>query len=317
VVDHNDKTIGWEGCFIVPPGCRDQIEIHAETKEGPATTGISEIRLPVVKDDSSDDDSRDYYVDSRDYDVVNGTSKSGDGTGKNPYKIDEPPPPTPTIDDSPPAVDDSPPVDNCLEDKWEAAGKLDQLWCQRKEVYLESVKAFPRQKCVEGETITVDISASIKFTGPRLDFGSYLALDGGDALHGQCALNILDLDSTDDYKVTDGCACSSETVVGSVQSNDVLPSGVDPNDDCGDVVIPDGGSASIATDLLIQTDMTCMDTNNDKFMDFAICFTWRHAATDGICDPTGPFPGENKGCWCERYNVKEITVEKPAVTACE
>jgi hypothetical protein len=72
---------------------------------------------------------------------------------------------------------------------------------------------------------------------------------------------------------------------------------------------------------LVDAEIKCGDDNGNEMLDFSVCFSWRTHGTDGYCtmsryDPdtegelADMYPGTPSKCFCARYDVPTITVEK-------
>lgn len=205
----------------------------------------------------------------------------------------------------------------CMDNSYtEAHNVSDQLVCTTNEVYLEKVDSIVAKTCEAGQVITVDVDGSIRFTSARYDLGWYVATDGGDALDGSCAVNGLQKQAS--YSVVE--RPGSTKVVGSVNWGKDAKGTLDA---CGDISTTTAGAGgNIDTPVMVSLSVVCEDENKDGKMDVAICFTWRTSGTDDICtiDRNDPltkgsladlYPGEVKGCYCERYNLPNITVVPP------
>lgn len=92
------------------------------------------------------------------------------------------------------------PSSKCLQNNFGLAGNKGDVICSSKEVYLDFVTSETRT-CIQGETITVSINASVYFQSSRYDVGWYVATDGGDSLDGTCAVN--GLQKGNQYSVVD------------------------------------------------------------------------------------------------------------------
>jgi hypothetical protein len=237
--------------------------------------------LPVTDDDESR--------------VIVATTRS---TDKDPY--------VPT----PPGVNGT--VTECMLPHWRDSGKKSPLVCTAKEVYLDNVRNKNRTRCIEGKTIKVDISADVMFNTDRYDPAFFVALDGGNAMTGKCLLK--GFEANQNYMVVD--QKQDTKTVGAVVFGQDFRGG---NDKCGDVIINGGGGAKIRTSI-VNTEVQCVDRDNDGSLDVAVCFSWRVPGTDGLCtltrdDPltqgslADVFPGTPSKCFCFVYNVDDITVD--------
>lgn len=211
---------------------------------------------------------------------------------------------------TPPGVNGT--ITQCMLPHWKDAGKKSPLTCRAKEVYLDNIRNKNRTRCVEGTKVKVEISADVVFNAARYDPAFFVATDGGDAMTGTCLLK--GFEKGQRYSVVD--KDSNTTVVGSVVFDKDFRGG---NDKCGDVMFNGGGGGKIRTGI-VNTEIQCVDRDNDGSLDFAICFSWRVAGTDGACtltrdDPltqgalADVFPGTPAKCFCFIYNVDDITVD--------
>lgn len=190
---------------------------------------------------------------------------------------------------------------SCMEDVYQEETRTDtSLVCRAKEVTVDDVSSPVAKTCKKGETVIVDIMASVRMESQRFDFGWYIATDGGDALTGTCAVKSLEEPSKYDI-VPSG----SVSWTGDVKGADV----------CGDVI---GGNALTIENAYLAKDLeiVCEDANNDGYLDFAICFSWRDAITDDVCDPQALFPGSVTACDCATYDVAKITVVDNTHSTC-
>jgi len=185
-----------------------------------------------------------------------------------------------------------------MEDVYNDATKTNAtLVCRAKEVSLTSVTSGNNSMCVLGTKIKVDLVGTIEMASARYDLGWYIGTDGGDALTGQCAINSLSDANT--YNISGGSL--SWTQDAKFRS-----------DVCGDVFSPSASNDKIAihgASLGKQIELVCEDVDSDGYMDFSICFSWRTATTDSVCDPSGIYPESTTACDCATYAVTSITVE--------
>lgn len=199
---------------------------------------------------------------------------------------------------------EAPPTNStkCIQDNWKAANKTDDLVCASKEVYIDptSVTSDKPLTCTLGETVAITIDASIQIAGPRNDVGWYVATDGGDALTGQCVVNGFQ-DNGAAYDIVNANSQSAGFVKWTKTD------GAD-GDKCGDVFIVNDGSAKVAIPIMVNVTVPCIDENDDGALDFAVCFTWKTDATNGMCNFSTNIPGTNCGCFCTRIDVPNAEV---------
>jgi hypothetical protein len=214
--------------------------------------------------------------------------------------------PVPTASQTTPTDPQSPDF-NCMEDNWfKAKGKNGGgLVCAAKEVTLVDIQT-ERSVCREGEMFPIDFNATVKFNTARYDAGWYVALDGGDAMTGTCKMKYLKDNGEDPKVIFD--APDSDIAVGQIRwDNDFKGK----NDVCGDVFMNSGGGGVLQhMNIAKEVRMMCTDKNDNGNMDFGICFSWRQPGRDDTCDPEMLYPGSPSKCFCTRYEIPQITVEK-------
>jgi hypothetical protein len=195
-------------------------------------------------------------------------------------------------------------LDGCLQDKWADAGiSAEPLICTAEDAFLETVASDVPQGCVVGDLVSITIDASIMVGSSVYDLGWYIATDGGDALEGTCVKN--GLQQRNAYSVLDQ---TSTATAGAVVWDD--------GDECGDVVGVGSGGAHIAIPFAVELTVPCTDENEDGVLDFAVCFTWRTEETNGSCSFVQNIPATpTGGCFCTRYDVSNIAVNKVAADA--
>lgn len=184
------------------------------------------------------------------------------------------------------------------------------LVCDAKEVTLSHIENAKRFQCTEGEMVQVNITASVNFNTERFDVGWYVAVDGGNALNGYCALKpLLKEDLGDNSKLLD--SPRSNTVVGEVKwMPDGQGSYSGSGDLCGDIVMNVGGKGTLDFATIYSGELPCTDTNHDSNMDFGICFSWRQPGHDTFCNKDYLYPGLPYKCFCTRYEINEISVKE-------
>jgi hypothetical protein len=213
---------------------------------------------------------------------------------------------------APPTGNETDIITECMTPHWVDGGGLQDLICRADDITVKTITSN-RANCKAGDNVTVSASASLLFKSALYDPAWFVAVDGGDAKLGTCALKGLVAGNT--YAVTD--PSGSKDVVGSVVWNS---DNIGGNDKCGDVVIP-GGSAIVTGPFLVNVVMKCEDTNDDGNLDFAVCFSWRAKNDDNFCtltktdiDTKGAladvFPANPIKCRCVRVEVPTISVEK-------
>jgi len=196
---------------------------------------------------------------------------------------------------------------NCMEDNWFTAKgrKGGGLVCAAKEVTLVDIQT-DRKTCQEGEMVPIDLNATVKFNTARYDAGWYIALDGGDAMTGTCKMKCLQEHSKDPTVIMD--APGSDIAVGKIRWDSDFRK---PNDECGDVIMTNGGGGVLEhMGIANEVKMMCTDKNDNGNMDFGICFSWRQPGGDDKCDPNMLYPGTPSKCFCTRYEIPQVTVEK-------
>lgn len=81
-------------------------------------------------------------------------------------------------------------------------------------------------------------------------------------------------------------------------------------DECGDVYLTGEGEGLIDTPITVEVALACEDQNDDGFLDFAICFTWRKEGADECTFATNLPEDVTDGCYCTRYDVPNVEVMK-------
>jgi hypothetical protein len=199
----------------------------------------------------------------------------------------------------------------CIEDKWKTNHTKD-LMCTTKHVYLESIKSTTPVTCKAGETVTVTVDSNILIEGERSDLGWYVAVDGGDALTGTCAVNGLHQSSSYSYVITNANGMDDKSSVVPVWAKNQGGDG----DQCGDVKM-DYDIGRLNTPVLINVQLPCTDNNEDGKLDASICFTWRGARTNrDECTIGNNVPGTDCACYCSRYDINNTVVKPPEETLC-
>ena len=200
-----------------------------------------------------------------------------------------------------------------MEDNWFRYRNGGGLVCTAKEVHLSHIEAPERITCNEGETVTIDLKASVHFNTGRYDVGWYVGMYGGDALNGECYIQpLLEHDAE---------LAAPKNVIANPRSNEVVghvtwdDDAKGDNDWCGDVHMTAGGGGvldfvSIGKGMQLE----CVDKSDNGYMDFGICFSWRQPGGDAECIPDQLFPGAPSKCFCTRYDIEQITVRKSTQT---
>jgi hypothetical protein len=190
------------------------------------------------------------------------------------------------------------PNTTCIEDHWQSAGSNCTLLCANKQVSLSEVMSTKELKCKLVEKTKVSVNGNVLIDGDRNDLGWYIASDGGDAMSGTCTVH--GLESLHKYSFTK--ATNSTKSPGRV----VWWKKDDADDDqCGDI-------AGTTTPLVVDTEITCADENEDGIVDVAICFTWRSDANNkGECNISDNIPGTASSCYYTRYDIRNVIVGPP------
>jgi hypothetical protein len=181
----------------------------------------------------------------------------------------------------------------------EATGKNESLICRAREVTLSPIQTTEAKSCKIGEKIKLTLISTIYIESCRHDFGWYIASDGGNALTGKCVIN--SLVKSNKYNITAPGYMSWEM--------DHIA-----NDTCGDVFYPVNATEYETHTIVLnevtlakEIEVTCTDVNDDGFLDVSMCFTWRDANHDTVCDPMALYPAYVGHCDCERFNVVNVT----------
>ncbi|MGH9891521.1 MAG: hypothetical protein ACREA0_05965, partial [bacterium] len=145
----------------------------------------------------------------------------------------------------------------------------------------------------------------------RYDFGAYIALDGGNALTGNCHRDFLTPIET---------ASNPPNVTGGPFHN--LEDGLNPNtegsdpggDLCGDARAED----SITVKNLDSFTVTCTDPDNDGDLELNTCVSWdnqvsRNTTQSPTCkDVTDVIPGTPAKCDCNPLVIEGVRVQQSA-----
>jgi len=181
----------------------------------------------------------------------------------------------------------------------EETGKNESLICRAKEVNVALVRTNETKSCKIGEKIKLTLISTVTVESCRHDFGWYIATDGGNALTGKCAIN--SLAKSNKYNITAPGYVTWE--------KDHIA-----NDTCGDLFYPVSNTSTVSSPIILneltlaeELEITCEDVNDDGFLDFSMCFTWRDADHDTVCDPMALYPAYAGHCDCERFNVVNVT----------
>ena len=186
----------------------------------------------------------------------------------------------------------------------------DIVQCRKPDMLVTKVASKEAFTCTEGEMVEgLTLSASLTFNLGRYDFGWLVALDGGDALTGNCTTStFLEEDMGDNvwlYSPFD-----ANQTVGQLKW---LPDHNGRTDECADIVLDHGGQARFDHVVLLDNmDVPCTDANDDYNMDINICFSWRNEGKDDeFCVVNKLHPGKPTRCLCMNIDIPTSTVDKP------
>jgi hypothetical protein len=175
-------------------------------------------------------------------------------------------------------------------------GRDETLICRAKEVVIGGVTTDGQKICKLGTKINVTLAATVTVHSSRWDFGWYIALDGGDALTGNCSVN--SLNATKSYNISAPAKIS--------WTSDVIGA----NDICGDIYSPVADPIVMSNlEIANSLEITCADVDDDGYLDFSICFTSRDKEHDDICKPYALYPSNVNKCDCSAINVMNVTVK--------
>lgn len=205
---------------------------------------------------------------------------------------DQTPSPTPAPTKAPTAAPTPPPTaPKCL------AEEKPEIVCVNREVILEDVTNSDEFSCKAGEMITVNLSGKFKVQKSVQDPAWYVATDGDTALTGECAVGTLNENGR--YSLSGSTELSFE------------------KDVCGDIVTA-GPTTVEVKDLLISTQVRCMDDDGNGMLDIGICLSW-NMDSNGNCNASTPMAGgDSPLCGCDTIEVPQITVEPedPPILPC-
>jgi uncharacterized repeat protein (TIGR01451 family) len=212
---------------------------------------------------------------------------------------------------------------SCMNDVYKYYTRPGTLSCTTKQVSLDSVAASAPAQCVVGKPIKLSLTGVMRLTGAtKMDPHWFVARDGGDALTGKCAVGFFDkkyelattvTESTTSKIEKGGCSWS-----GSTKTTVALP--VTDTDECGDIVLGDTTGGVLTYNVLVDTEVTCKDTNKDGKLEVSICFGWKDTSTDTICKVTDKcnsglvpeiYPGAATTCFCASYDIPNVVVLDP------
>ncbi|MDH3457651.1 MAG: hypothetical protein OER90_12505, partial [Gemmatimonadota bacterium] len=181
--------------------------------------------------------------------------------------------------------------------------------------------AFP------GDLVTLSFSGEVETTAnERYDVGFYFAKDSGDALTGECHIEVIPFSGTfdaDSFCVgfedpftcctaagTGTCSGSFTDLDANCKSGDCDADGsvtcsttgpLDPDcigiDTCGDISKAAGFPNPEFADFGPLT-LVCEDSDGNGFLDVNTCASWRVSATDLCMSPLDAFPSAPSKCNC-------------------
>src|SRR5687768_8359738 len=139
---------------------------------------------------------------------------------------------------------------------------------------------------------TFEIFISAVGAPDRYDIGLFVALDGGSARDGNsCLHDFLEppLTTTPAYGDSNGDGIPDLT--GGPWWNSDL-------DGCGDIA---SNTQLFKATLVLR--VTCVDTNNNGFIDASVCTSWDNNSVSDCTGLPDAFPGTNAKCGCERVET--------------
>ena len=198
----------------------------------------------------------------------------------------------------------------CIDDIWKADNNSQDLTCTANDVTLSEVSnvcvhtivgdptspCVPNNACTKNQPVTFTADFRMVLTAQtRYDVGFYIATDG---------------DPNGDGALTGGCTATQVTSTNAMttfRNLDAAP------DTCGDITGPLG--TAFNPQIVRHTlTTTCVDADNDGFLELPFCTTWRQPGSNEPCDSVDDaFPGSPSKCNCGTLQV-EIFVE-PATGA--
>lgn len=206
---------------------------------------------------------------------------------------------------------ESTPHGNCLLDNYRKAKRKDnaEVQCQKEDMLVTRVESKEAYTCTEGEMVEgLTIMATLSFNLGRHDFGWMVALDGGDALTGNCTNSTFLQEEMGDNVWLRSYRDANQTV-GQLKWLEDKNGKVDK---CVDIVL-DGGQAVLHHAVLLDNmNVPCTDSNDDYNMDINICFSWRNSGIDDeFCSLNVLHPGKPTRCLCKSIDIPTSTVDKP------
>jgi hypothetical protein len=200
-------------------------------------------------------------------------------------------------------------VPNCMEDRVQLVNgdNAVPLNCTSADVRLARYDVIGDgnpTECVLGEEISVTLQLNaIAGSKKRYDIGIFTALDGGNALRGQCHEDWL---SPTDKKTVPTEEGDGPVPVRTAPFFNAEAAG-DPNDVCGDV------EQGVLNQLDIEPlTLICQDSNGDGFADVASCSSWDNNASDGSTNKPSctseidTLPNTKAKCRCGAVRIGDI-----------
>jgi hypothetical protein len=190
---------------------------------------------------------------------------------------------------------------NCLEDR--VGASLRPLNCTANDVRGASLLVVEGPgACVAGEPIDVTLKVGVIARAvERYDIGLFIALDGGNALTGQCLQDYL----PPPLQPAPPACTGTPNPDGGPYFNAECDE--DPTDTCGDL-----NHDAITYRGLPTLTLLCQDTDGDDVVDVGTCVTWDNAKSAGTANkpsclgPDQTLPNTKSKCRCEALPVGEI-----------
>lgn len=189
---------------------------------------------------------------------------------------------------------------NCLEDRYGSSTTCTSNAVDQ-DIYVSNIGCpadMPPMNCSAGQHVLMPLVAEIfASAATKYDIGINMAIDGGDAVTGQCSIFILTPITTDTGLLN-------------------VSSGVGPywdadSDVCGDIRATDGTN----TIYLGYVNVTCQDTLMTGDLSVNTCISWRNSAGP-VCNAADEaVPGSPALCVCNTFQIANVTVLYPPTSA--
>jgi hypothetical protein len=195
-------------------------------------------------------------------------------------------------------------IDNCMEDVVEQldGSNAVPLNCTSEDVRVGRYIVLNNvEECIEDEPVTLLLQAElVAGAAERYDPGLYVALDGGDALRGNCYQDYLPPPLSTTTVTPPGPRTSPFYNAEATE---------DPGDTCGDIE-----QGVLTRKNLAEITILCQDEDEDGFLDVGTCVSWDNVKSAGTTQKPSctsqleTRPNTKAKCKCEVVQIGEIIV---------